>query len=77
MGTAAVDERFGGAVCVCGGGGVEGGETKITARSRPRRPQPVEKLQQAAGSAAEPWEISEGTWENCLNKSVACVTLTS
>lgn len=41
-------------------------------------PQPVEKLQQAAGPAAEPWEISEGAGKkNRRSKSVVCVTLTS
>lgn len=68
MGIAAVDERFGGAGWA---------EKKITAWSCPRLPQPVEKLQQAAGSAAERWEISEGIWKNCLHKSIACVALTS
>lgn len=43
MGTAAADERFRGA----GWGHC------------PRRPQPLEKLQQAAGSAAEPWGITD------------------
>lgn len=40
-------------------------------------PQPVEKLQQTAGPAAESWEISEGTGKNCRCKSVVCVSLTS